>query len=437
MRLVLTMLLGVSPHEAVPAVRPDDEAIAAVYESAIRPLADQDPADALVELLRSLGANPDHVRVQEVPPLEEQTRQRHRQRLKSKLQEAGLGPIDVEAVVAAEERRLQRPGRNVIARVPGTSGRKIVVGTSLEVPRGGTGAIDPWVGCAVLAHLHAAFRDRAPRHELIFVGFGSTEIGCEGARVYVEGLGEDAVKNVDLMVSLDALGMAGPALLERGSASGAILLSPGRGTSGRSVGPGEEVRGPGRHRERASLPSWGRPPTAGGRPRPGTGDGAADERGDAGGGEPRRRGRHVPLPGLAAVSRRRLPGAVEPTVGDVRAGPHRGGSPVSGHPRTCCWGRPARGGCASRSPTEDRTRRSRFLPGRGSPRRGAATRYRSPGMPSKPGKKTPTRTDPGRRTGCPPAPGENTSDPEGRRPPPPRMMRSLAAPTRAMSETTT
>ncbi|HVO71350.1 MAG TPA: M20/M25/M40 family metallo-hydrolase [Aggregatilineaceae bacterium] len=94
--------------------------------------------------------------------------------------------------------------RNVIARRTGDD-QVVVVGAHMDSVTEGTGADDNASGVAAMLAAAEALKDVEPVHTMVFVAFGSEEIGDLGADEYVKSLGDD-IQKVVAMLNIDTVG---------------------------------------------------------------------------------------------------------------------------------------------------------------------------------------------------------------------------------------
>lgn len=127
--------------------------------------------------------------------------------------------------------------RNVVARIPGRSEERIVVGAHYDSVWHGPGAIDNATGVEGLRRVAAHFAATEPARTIELVAFGAEEIGLVGARRYVaDARDRDAIRSIVAMVNLDCIGygatlqlLCSPAtLLERTKEAAARLGLPER-----------------------------------------------------------------------------------------------------------------------------------------------------------------------------------------------------------------
>ena len=108
---------------------------------------------------------------------------------------------------------------NVLAEVPGTSGKQIIVGAhydtriptsdrDLERNIGGPkleGLDDNASGVGVIMELAQALREAAPAHTIKFIAFGAEEIGLFGAYEVINRMTEEERANTLWMVNIDSI----------------------------------------------------------------------------------------------------------------------------------------------------------------------------------------------------------------------------------------
>jgi Zn-dependent M28 family amino/carboxypeptidase len=90
---------------------------------------------------------------------------------------------------------------------PGPDSRAIVIGAHLDCVTDGTGADDNGSGVAVMLAAAEALADLDTVHTLVFVAFGSEEIGQRGSRAYVDGLSDADVADILVMFNVDTVGI--------------------------------------------------------------------------------------------------------------------------------------------------------------------------------------------------------------------------------------
>ena len=145
---------------------------------------------------------------------------------------AFLSRADCERIRAGQHARLVVRGafvggqrdRNVVARVPGASDERVVVGAHYDSVWNGPGAIDNATGVEGLRRVASHFAGTEPARTIELVAFGAEEVGLVGARRFVANEQErDTLGSIVGMVNLDCIGLgetlellcSPPALLER------------------------------------------------------------------------------------------------------------------------------------------------------------------------------------------------------------------------------
>lgn len=107
--------------------------------------------------------------------------------------------------------RQNRTSQNVILTIPGQSDSTIVVGAHYD-SYAGPGAMDNAAGVALLMEsaYHMQYADNY--HTLVYVFFGSHELGNWGARYFYDALTQQERDNIVLMINADGI-IAGPYLM--------------------------------------------------------------------------------------------------------------------------------------------------------------------------------------------------------------------------------
>src|SRR5258706_15521750 len=82
---------------------------------------------------------------------------------------------------------------NVICRLPGTSGKVIIVGAHFDHVPKGDGVVDNWSGASLLASLYEAVRVESRKHTYVFIGFADQEWDAVGSRFYARQMTKDQV----------------------------------------------------------------------------------------------------------------------------------------------------------------------------------------------------------------------------------------------------
>ncbi|HST16584.1 MAG TPA: M28 family metallopeptidase [Gaiellaceae bacterium] len=97
--------------------------------------------------------------------------------------------------------------RNVVARIPGKTDERIVVGAHYDSVWHGPGAIDNATGVEGLWRVAEHFAGTEPTRTIELVAFGAEEIGLVGARRFVADARErDTLDSIVGMVNLDCIG---------------------------------------------------------------------------------------------------------------------------------------------------------------------------------------------------------------------------------------
>jgi hypothetical protein len=107
----------------------------------------------------------------------------------------------------------KRAPANLVCRLPGRLGRRILVGAHFDKTGRGAGIVDNWSGAAMLANLVESLSAVERRHEFVFVGFSEEEKGLIGSRAYVRGMSPADREALVAMVNIDTIGM-GPLRVE-------------------------------------------------------------------------------------------------------------------------------------------------------------------------------------------------------------------------------
>lgn len=128
---------------------------------------------------------------------------------------AFLSRADSERIRVGQHARLVVRGsfvggqrdRNVIARIPGASEERIVVGAHYDSVWHGPGAIDNATGVEGLLRVGAHFAGTEPARTIELVAFGAEEVGLVGSRRYVaDARDRDTLGSIAGMVNLDCIG---------------------------------------------------------------------------------------------------------------------------------------------------------------------------------------------------------------------------------------
>jgi hypothetical protein len=97
---------------------------------------------------------------------------------------------------------------NVVCKLPGSSGRVIIVGAHFDHVAESDGVVDNWRGASLLPSLYEAIRKVPRKHTYIFTGFTDEEKGEVGSRYYARQMTKEQVAATDAMVNMDPLGLA-------------------------------------------------------------------------------------------------------------------------------------------------------------------------------------------------------------------------------------
>lgn len=117
--------------------------------------------------------------------------------------EMGYTPDEQEFRYTIGDR--QRRSRNIVAVKPGAGGEQIVIGAHYDSSREGRGAFDNASGVALLLQLAASLRNETTPYTLVFVAFGSEEVGLRGSTHYVSEMSPQARADTVLMINLDSV----------------------------------------------------------------------------------------------------------------------------------------------------------------------------------------------------------------------------------------
>lgn len=115
------------------------------------------------------------------------------------------GPVRMEVTVDASV--VTRQSRNVVGRLPGPRPGTIVIGGHFDSVSAGPGANDNGSGTATVVELARIFSQRQYPYTLVFVAFGSEEIGLRGSRHFVDALSDAEREQVKAMINLDMVGV--------------------------------------------------------------------------------------------------------------------------------------------------------------------------------------------------------------------------------------
>lgn len=100
-----------------------------------------------------------------------------------------------------------KKSQNIIATKEAKSetSKNIVVGAHYDSVSAGNGIDDNASGIAVMMETAKYVFDKDTNYNIIFIAFGSEEVGLEGSKAYVNSLSEQDIKNIELMINLDTL----------------------------------------------------------------------------------------------------------------------------------------------------------------------------------------------------------------------------------------
>jgi hypothetical protein len=99
-------------------------------------------------------------------------------------------------------------GSNLICRLPGETGRVILVTAHYDAPPDSQGVIDNWSGAALLPALYQSLQSRARRHSYVFIGFSGGVHGHAGAHHYTKALSKEEASQIMAAISLESLGLS-------------------------------------------------------------------------------------------------------------------------------------------------------------------------------------------------------------------------------------
>jgi len=99
--------------------------------------------------------------------------------------------------------------QNIVGKIEGNSNETIVIGAHYDTVINSTGALDNASGVVVLLEalriISTMTKKNSFQKNLIFVFFGSEELGHQGSKYYVGQLQDTEQKNIKLMINLDEL----------------------------------------------------------------------------------------------------------------------------------------------------------------------------------------------------------------------------------------
>jgi Zn-dependent M28 family amino/carboxypeptidase len=161
------------------------------------------------------------------------------------IERLAAGPLTVELTVDASI--IETTSQNVVATLPGSSDRVIVLGGHYDSVPAGPGANDNASGTATALELARVLRERPLPFTVRIVLFGAEEIGLVGSRAYVQALSPAERERTVAMLNFDMVGVG-----DRLTVSGSVDLvglaietarrigAPVDGTSGGRVGRGSD-----------------------------------------------------------------------------------------------------------------------------------------------------------------------------------------------------
>ncbi len=196
-----------------PLVVPADELFDELREA---PLLQQEREQRLVELFRQAGAAEDGI---ELFPLKIEVDQKL-QSIERKLREAGQSAAEILAIQKKERELWSQPMNNVIARIPGSGDRILVLCANFDAVEGGNRVLLNWTGCVAMANVYQSLRAAGLSHQLWCVGFAAQGLGCVGSRTWVQSLQKEQLEKIDAVIDLECLGMADPAVFADQSSVG-------------------------------------------------------------------------------------------------------------------------------------------------------------------------------------------------------------------------
>ena len=97
--------------------------------------------------------------------------------------------------------------QNVVAIKPGTSEKQLIVGAHYDqVTSGGSkGAHDNASGVGAILEVAERIKDVETPQTIVFVAFGSEEVGLKGSKHYVDNMTEKELENTEGMINLDSI----------------------------------------------------------------------------------------------------------------------------------------------------------------------------------------------------------------------------------------
>jgi Iap family predicted aminopeptidase len=102
------------------------------------------------------------------------------------------------------------PGRkepNVICVLPGETSEVVLIGAHFDHVPEGSGIVDNWSGASLLPSLFQSLAGSRRKHTFVFVGFTGEESGEVGSRYYVGRLSKIDSSQIELMITLDSIGL--------------------------------------------------------------------------------------------------------------------------------------------------------------------------------------------------------------------------------------
>jgi hypothetical protein len=108
----------------------------------------------------------------------------------------------------SEQKLADADAPNIICRLPGESGRTIVVGAHYESASSAQRPADNWRAATLLPSLFESLRARPRHHTIVFVAFADHGNEPAGAEFFAAHLDRAELDRVDAMVNLDALGFS-------------------------------------------------------------------------------------------------------------------------------------------------------------------------------------------------------------------------------------
>ena len=97
---------------------------------------------------------------------------------------------------------------NIVLAIPGAGEGVFIVGAHTDTQPVGTGAVDNWSGCMMLASLYGRFRTEHLNNTWIFVAFAAEEHGQHGSRAFTTSLPKETRARVRAMINLECLGVS-------------------------------------------------------------------------------------------------------------------------------------------------------------------------------------------------------------------------------------